>query len=249
MDYISLYGYIRNIPSDTSAWEHLLSVDRSTWPVEKNILNHAKFSRRKELGGKTGVLVGLDLPSAGGGTEAKVWLLTLGQLSESEEKHLRLIVKQLICGSLNGMRIRQSLLQPYIPRMGMLVFGRYSGWELEFRDCGAIPWWGLLLTVERRIEGIWGRRLWWEMPVEEGQADMEARWYCWVMCRGWAHYHCLSLPTRQHLQLNNREVGPSNAWCTELQSRTPARGPLYVPDTSNNREGPQAREPSKCLNG
>ena len=26
-------------------------------------------------------------------------------------------------------------------------------------------------------------------------------------------------------------------------------GPLYVPDAPNNREGPQAREPSKCLNG
>ena len=25
-------------------------------------------------------------------------------------------------------------------------------------------------------------------------------------------------------------------------------GPLYVPDASNYREGPQAREPSKCLN-
>ena len=25
--------------------------------------------------------------------------------------------------------------------------------------------------------------------------------------------------------------------------------PLYVPDKQNNREGPQAREPSKCLNG
>ena len=34
----------------------------------------------------------------------------MGQLSESEEKHLRLRVKQLICGSLNGMRIRQSLV-------------------------------------------------------------------------------------------------------------------------------------------
>ena len=28
-----------------------------------------------------------------------------------------------------------------------------------------------------------------------------------------------------------------------------SRGPLYVPDVPNNREGPQAREPSKCLNG
>ena len=26
-------------------------------------------------------------------------------------------------------------------------------------------------------------------------------------------------------------------------------GPLYVPDAPNNREGPQAMEPSKCLNG
>ena len=34
---------------------------------------------------------------------------TSGQLSESKEKHLRLRVKQLICGSLNGMKIRQSL--------------------------------------------------------------------------------------------------------------------------------------------
>ena len=26
-------------------------------------------------------------------------------------------------------------------------------------------------------------------------------------------------------------------------------GPLYVPDAWNKREEPQAREPSKCLNG
>ena len=46
---------------------------------------------------------------------------TKGQLSESEEKHLRLRVKKLTCGSLNGMRIRQSLLQPYIYWTGTLV--------------------------------------------------------------------------------------------------------------------------------
>ena len=69
----------------------------------------------KELGGKTGVLVGLDLPLVGGGTEAGVRFPTLGQVSESEEKHLRLRVKQLICGSLNRLRIRQSLPQSYIP--------------------------------------------------------------------------------------------------------------------------------------
>ena len=52
--------------------------------MEKNILNHEKFGRMKELGGKTRVLVGLDLPSAGGPIPS--W----GQLSESEEKHLSL---------------------------------------------------------------------------------------------------------------------------------------------------------------
>ena len=75
----------------------------------------------KELGVKTGVLVGLDLPLVGGATEAGVRIPTSGQLSESEEKHLRLRVKQLICGSLNGMRIRQSLPQPYIHQTWMPV--------------------------------------------------------------------------------------------------------------------------------
>ena len=40
---------------------------------------------------------------------------------ESEEKHLRLRVKQLIFVSLNGMRIRQSLPQPHVPWTGMQV--------------------------------------------------------------------------------------------------------------------------------
>ena len=60
----------------------------------------------------------------------------------------------------------------------------HSGWELEFRDCGAIPGWGLLLTAERQIEGTWGRRLWWEMPMEKSRAAMETRRYCWVTHRG-----------------------------------------------------------------
>ena len=67
------------------------------------------------------MLVGLALPSAGGGTEARGPIPTGGQLSESEEKHLRLRGKQLICGSLNGMRIRQSLLHPYTPQTGTQV--------------------------------------------------------------------------------------------------------------------------------
>ena len=111
MDYISLTGYIRKTSSDTQVHaEHQLRVDRRTSPVEENIQNHAKLGRMKELRGKTGILVGLDLPLVGGGTEAGV----SSSQSESEEKHLSLRVKQLICGSLNGMRIRQSLPQPYL---------------------------------------------------------------------------------------------------------------------------------------
>ena len=135
------------------------------------------------------------------------------------------------------------------PKQGRKSPGSHSSWELEFRDSGAIPGQGLLLTAERQIAGMWGRKLWWETPVEESWAAMEARWYCWVTCRGWSRHHSLCLATCQHPQLNNRETGPSNTWRTELQSRTAATGPLYVPDKLNNKEGPQAREPSKCLNG
>ena len=99
------------------------------------------------------MLVGLDLPSAGGATEACP-IPTSGQLSESEEKHLRLRVKQLMCGSLNGMRIRQSLLKPYIGWAGMQVSWKGQRRELEFRDCGAISVRGLLLTIERQIKGM-----------------------------------------------------------------------------------------------
>ena len=75
----------------------------------------------KELGVKTEVFVGLDLSSEGWETEAGGPIPSSGQLSESEEKHLRLRVKQLTCGSLNGMRIRQSLPQPYRPQPRMQV--------------------------------------------------------------------------------------------------------------------------------
>ena len=56
-----------------------------------------------------GVLVGLDLPHLRVGKLKQGSNSHIRELSEAEEKHLRLRVKQLICGSLNGMRIRQSL--------------------------------------------------------------------------------------------------------------------------------------------
>ena len=65
------------------------------------------------------MLVEMDLPLVGGGTEAGGLITTSEQLSGSEEKHLKLRMKQMICGSVNGMRIRQYLLQPYVPQTGM----------------------------------------------------------------------------------------------------------------------------------
>ena len=74
----------------------------------------------------------------GWGNSSRSPIPILGQLSESEEKYLRLRVKQLTCGGLNGMRIRQPL--PYThPGQGHRSPRRCSGWELGFRDCGAIP--------------------------------------------------------------------------------------------------------------
>ena len=68
---------------------------------------------------------------------------TVGQLSESEEKYLRLRVKQLICGSLNGMKIRQFLPQPYIPQTGMQV-----PWE-----GAAVRGWNLGIVEQSQGEG------------------------------------------------------------------------------------------------
>ena len=71
VEYIPFHGYIRNTPSDTEVHaEHQLRADQSTRPAEKNIQTQAELGRRKELGGKIGVLVRLDLPLAGGRTEA-----------------------------------------------------------------------------------------------------------------------------------------------------------------------------------
>ena len=72
-------------------------------------------------------------------------------MSESEEKYLRLRVKQLICGSLTGMRIRQSLPQPYIL-------------QAETR----VPW-----KVQCLGAGVWGG---WSDPrvraaVDSGETD------------------------------------------------------------------------------
>ena len=131
------------------------------------------------------------------------------------------------------------------PRQAHWSPGRCSGWELEFRYCGAIPGWGLLLSAERWIKGMWGRRLWWEMPVEESQAVMEARQYCWVTCRGWSHHHSLLLPTTQHWQLNDREAGPANAWALNYRVE-PHPGCPFKCLMRQSRVGPQPGGATLC---
>ena len=171
-------------------------------------------------------------------TWTRVPIPTSGEMSESEKKHLRLRVKQLICGHRNVWSENQTVLPwPYVPQTGTWISCKLQRLALEFRDCGAVPRQGLLLTVERWIEGMWERRLWRQMTVEKSRADMKARQHSWVMCRGWSRQYSLSSPTCQHWQLNKREAGPSNAWplstewdptqgaslsdwCTELQRRT-----------------------------
>ena len=87
----------------------------------KEYIKPRKTQQDEGTRGKTEVLVGLDLPLVGGRIKTGVRSPQWGQLSELEEKHLRLRVRQLISGSLNGMRIRQSLPQPYVPQTRMQV--------------------------------------------------------------------------------------------------------------------------------
>ena len=58
---VGVRGETFNVESETAG----------PWQPKRNE-NHTKLSRMKELGGKTGVLVGLDLLSVGGATEAGV---------------------------------------------------------------------------------------------------------------------------------------------------------------------------------
>ena len=77
------------------------------------------------------MLVGLDLPLAGGGTEAGGLIPTVGQLSESEEKHFRQRVKRLIRGSLNRMRLIDNPGHSHTyAGQECTSPGRGGGWEL-----------------------------------------------------------------------------------------------------------------------
>jgi len=121
----------------------------------------------------------------------------------------------------------ESLLQPYIPQTGTLV-PRTGQWlRAGVKGLWSNPRRGLLLTVERRIEGMWGRRLWWEM--EESQAAMEASDTA-EPCIGGGTITIPSLPPHACI----------GSWTTERLAH-------QMPDTLNYRAGPNPGYPFKCL--
>ena len=142
------------------------------------------------------------------------------------------------------------------PKQGCRSPGRRSGWELKFRDCGAITGRGLLLTEERWMEGRWGKRLLWDMPVEESPAAVEARWYCWITWRAitmaslspHTSIGCWTIErlTHQTPGALNYRVEPHPGGALEVPDVPIYRvGPLYVPDLPNDRKRPQAGKPAK----
>ena len=132
-----------------------------------------------------------------------------------------MIVKQLIWGSLNGLRIRQSLMESLLSihtldrDTGPLEGTAVGSWSLGFveQSQGEGCCW-LWRSISRGYEGgdCGGKCLW--------RKAMEARWYCWVTHRGWSHYHSFSLPTCQH-----------GSWTIERLAH-------QMPDALNYRLGP-----------
>ena len=224
MEYISKDSSGVHLQIEVHA-EPQLRADRSTWPGEKNTQNHAKLSRMKELGGETGVLVTLDLSSAGGGTEAGVWSPHCGNWVRQE--------------TFKADSERADLWQPKwnesdspcqshtYPGQGPRSPGRCNGWQLDFRDCGTISGRGLMLTAERWLVGMWGGDRGGKSPWRKARQPWKQGDTAESHVEGWSQQPSLS-PTCQHWQLNKIEASLSNTWCNELQSRTPARAPPHL---------------------
>ena len=132
--------------------------------------------------------------------------------------------------------------------------GRCNSLELVFRDCGAIPGQGLLLTVERRIKGCEGgdcggkcqlreaRQPWKQGDTaescKEGGAIIIASLSPHASISSWT----IERLAHQTPDALNCRVGPhpgcSFKWWAEQQTSTPPRVPLEVPDVQIYRVGP-----------
>ena len=101
-----------------------------------------------------------------------------------------------------------SLPQPYTPQRGT---------QVPLTDAAAGSW-SLGIVEQSQGKGCCG--LWRDRAraCEGGDCGGKCLWrkarQTWkqgntaVMCRGWGHHRSFSLPTCQHLQLNNRVSGP-----------------------------------------
>ena len=184
--------------------------------------------------GKTGVLVGLGLPSARGRTEAGVWSPHRGNCLSQRRNTYGWEWNSWSVVGYTEWEWDSPCCSHAFPGQGCRSSPeRGSGWELEFRDCGAIPGRRLLLTAERWIEGMWGRRLWWKISVVESQAAVEEGHTAESHVGGGAitiashspHASIGSWTTerlaRQTANVLNYRVGPHpgaslSDWCTDL---------------------------------
>ena len=150
VEYIYLHGYIRYIPLDTEELpEHPLSVGSSTWPLEKNIQNHTKLGRAKEVEGKrresrTGPALG------GWGKWSRGLIPTIRAIlwDRRETFEAESEAADVWQSKWNENHTDNLYWSHMYPGQGHRSPRRHSSWELEHRDCGAIPGWSLLLTVE-----------------------------------------------------------------------------------------------------
>ena len=168
------------------------------------------------------------------------------QLFGSEEKHLRLKVKQIICDSLNWMRITQTILSTAIqtPDRDPLEGIAAGTWSIGIVEQSQGKVCCSLREDSRRgreWEDYGGKCLWRKTRQPQRQGDTAES------CVGGGAITVASLPTCQHQQLNNRvgsqpqdpykclihwktedssQGSPSSAWCPTPQSRTLTRQEL-----------------------
>ena len=67
---------------------------------------------------------------------------------------------------------------------------------------------------------MWGRRLWWEMLMEENQAAKVARLCCWVTHRGWSHHCSLSAHAITGSWKTEKDPRKAGLYCLEQERRT-----------------------------
>ena len=225
MEYISPWTHQEYTFRHRGAPRTPAETDRSTWPVGKNTQNHAKLSRMKELGGETGVLLGLDLPWAGGGAEAGVQSPHRGTVWVRGE-------------TFKAVRETADLQQPKwneiqtVPDAAIHTLDREAGPQ----EGGAAGSWTLGIVEQTQDEGcccLWKA---WPRGCEGGDVvgnapggKVGSHGSKVILLSHAKQVEPSPWPLSPHIQhgkMKNREAGPLTAWRTVLQRRTPPRVPL-----------------------